>query len=1112
MLFSKHQKGVEDKCWLKKIILMTKLTLSLIIFFNLHAAAKVYSQTNITLDIKAARFKEVVSIIEKQTAYHFVFSERKFPASEKFDLDVKNVPVPQVLDMILKNSGYSYKEFSDHLIVITPLSRVPNQQSITGKVVNESGLPLSGASVKVQGNEKIWALTDINGIFSLSAPADAILEVAYIGYKSTTVAVNGQSSLTISLAPINKDLNDVVVVGYGTQKKLNLTGAVASVSGKDLAWKPVGQLSEALQGMMPGVTVTQSGGQPGLDQGTVRIRGVGTLNDNSPLVLVDGVQSDMNDVDPNDVASVSVLKDAAASSIYGVRAANGVILITTKRGQSGKTQVSYSNDFGWQDAARLSKFVGAQEYMKLTDLMHINSGGDSIYSASAIAQYDNPDRNKDQYPDNYWLKKILTGNGFQQQHSISLAGGSDNVKYRFSTNYLDQDGLIHNMDYERLTIRLNTNIQVTKKLSFSADMSARIGDRKEPQDIGGSGSAWSQFGQAAVMNPLIVNQYSDGTWSVGRGDGNPIRLQQEGGISDYKDNLITGNFRGDYEIVKGLTLSGIVSANYETEYNSLHNIAMTYYDFFNNHEVIATKGQNDITKQSDNYWFKNYQGLLTYTHQFGNHSLTVLGGISKLTERGDTLTGYRLGIPNSTLEQINAGAANGQTTTGYAGEYGLLSYFGRVNYSYKEKYLFEADLRSDGSSRFAQGQKWGVFPSFSAGWRISSENFMRDVNFVQNLKLRGSWGELGNDAIGNYPYQSVYNLNNSYPFGGTLAPASGLNAYPNSGLTWETTKMTDIGLDFTTLSGKLNVTYDWYNKKTDNILLALPIPQYVGLPAPYQNAGVVQNKGWELNITYNGNIGSDFKYSITGNLSDVKNKILNLKGADQITTTNQNPGEITTGTVTGNPIGGYFGYISQGIFQSQQQVADHATQTAQTGPGDLIYKDVNGDGKIDANDYVYLGSNIPRYTYGLNLALSYKHFDFSAFFQGVGKVSLNTVVMRRAPINSDGNFKAIHEDSWTPENTDATFPRLVNTLQNYSSSSYWIQNGAYLRLKSMQLGYTLPDKLLAKAGFSNLRVFVSGQNLFTWSKLESDIDPESPNENRYYPQVKIYTFGVNVNF
>ncbi|WP_197492264.1 SusC/RagA family TonB-linked outer membrane protein [Arachidicoccus ginsenosidimutans] len=1091
---------------------MSKLTLCLIIFFNIHATAKVYSQTRVTLNVKSAGFKEIASRIEKQSSYRFVFSERKIPSSKKFDVNVHDMPVHDLLNMILKSSGYSYKEFNDGLIVIVPVSQNANQIALTGKVVNESGSPLGGVTVKVKGNAKLGVVTDMNGIFSINVPNDAVLEINYVGYQSKEVTVNGQTSLNISLTPINKDLNDVVVVGYGTQKKLDLTGAVSSVSGKDVNWKPVGQLSESLQGMMPGVTITQGGGQPGVDQGTIRIRGIGTLNDNSPLVLVDGVQSDINDVDPNDVASISVLKDAAAASIYGVRAANGVIIITTKRGESGKAKLAYSNDFGWQKTARLSKFVGAQEYMKLTNLMHENSGGGDIYTADDIAAYNNANRNTDKYPDNYWLKDILTGNGFQQQHSVSLSGGNDNAKYRLSTNYFDQNGLISNMDYERLTIRLNTNIKVNDKLSVSADIAARIGDRTEPQDIGGSGSAWSQFGQAAVMNPLIVNKYSDGTWGIGRGDGNPIRLQQEGGISDYKDNLITGNFRGDYEIIKGLTLSGIVSANYETQYNSLHTVAMTYYDFFNNHAVIATKGLNAADKQSDNNWFKNYQGLLTYTHQFGSHSLTILGGMSKLTQRDDYLEGYRSGIPSSELDQLDAGATSTQTNNGTAGEYGLLSYFGRVNYAYKEKYLFEANLRNDGSSRFAQGQKWGLFPSFSAGWRISSEDFMRNVKFVQNLKLRGSWGELGNDAIGNYPYQSIYDLSHNYPFGGTLAPSSGLSTYPNSRITWETTKMTDIGLDFTTLSGKLNVTYDWYNKKTDNILLKLPILESVGLAAPYQNAGVVQNKGWELNVTYNNRIGSDFKYNITANLSDVKNKILDLKGADQITTANENPGEITTGKVTGQPIDAYFGYISQGIFQSESQVANHAFQSSQTGAGDLIYKDIDGNDTVNANDRVYLGSNIPRYTFGLNIGMGYKGFDLTAFFQGVGKVSVNTVVMRRAPINSDGNFKAIHEDSWTPENTDATFPRIVNTLQNYSSSSYWIQNGAYVRLKSLQLGYKLPSKLLSKAGVSNLRVFVSGQNLFTWSKLESDIDPEAPNENRYYPQVKVYTFGINVNF
>ncbi len=990
-----------------------------------------------------------------------------------------------------------------------------NKQQITvrGKVVDENASPIPGVGIVLKGGTG-GTTTDSNGNYSISVPdGGSTLVFSYIGYVKQEIAINNRAQINITLKADVQALSEVVVVGYGTQKKVNLTGAVSSVKGDDLSWKPVGQVSSALQGVASGVTVTQNQGQPGNDQGTIRIRGIGTLNNSNPLVLVDGVQTDMNNVDANDIASVSVLKDAAAASIYGVRAANGVVLITTKRGASGKTSFNYSSYYGFQDPTRLSKFVGAQEFMRLANLMYTNSGSGAVYSDEQQAQYNNPNRDLNLYPDNYWMDKVLTGSGFQQQQSIAIAGGNEKNQYRFSTNYFDQKGLVQNMNYKRLTVRLNADAKISKRLDFSADISANISGQKEPQGV--SGSAWYQFGQAAIANPLAVEKYTDGTWATLRGGQNPVRLQEEGGLYNYKRNLFIGNFKLNYQVVDGLTLTATAADTYQSTYNSMHNRAFDYvqYDTKN----ILTVGQNDINKQYVGYWLQNYQGLANYKKDFGKHSLNVLAGASRLSENYDNLTGFRRGIPDPDLAELNAGSASTATNNGTSTEYLLLSVFGRLNYSYDDKYLFEANIRRDGSSRFPDGSNYGWFPSFSAGWNIAKEAFLENNGLIQELKLRGSWGKLGNDnplasassSVLNYPYQSTFSYNNSYPFGGILNTAANQSMYSNSGLTWETTTMADIGFDLAVLQNKLRFTFDYYKKTTDNILYALPIPATVGFSPSYQNAGSMENKGFEFSVNYSGKIGEGFRYDIGANLSDVKNKITDLRGTDYMSTDSNNN---TFGYFAGTPFGAYYGYEVEGIFQSAAEVTSHATQSGNTAAGDLIYRDQNGDGVINAADRVYLGSNIPRYTYGFNLNLAYKGFDFSTLLQGVAKVDVSTLVMERAPVSTDGNFKPIHQDSWTPSNTGAAFPRLTTSNQNYQASSFWVNSGSYLRVKSMQLGYTLSPELSAKLGIAKMRVYASGQNLFTFSKLADDIDPESPNDNRYYPQVKTYTFGLNLNF
>jgi TonB-linked SusC/RagA family outer membrane protein len=1072
--------------------------------------------------------KNVLDGLEAKYNVHFMYKSNLAKMELSHVENKKAASLEDELASITVPNKLLYKKMSADFYIIFTHDEEPSgaqlkteaaAMTVKGVVHDEKGVPVPGVTVLVKGTTN-GTSTNINGEWTLQVPgAETVLEFSYIGYVKQEVTVGNQNVINIQLQPDVTAMSEVVVVGYGTQKKADLTGAVAAVEGKDLSWKPVGQVSAALQGVASGVTVTTTTGQPGVDQGSIRIRGLGTLNNNDPLVLVDGMQMNINDIDANDIETMSVLKDAAAASIYGVRAANGVILITTKRGNVGPPKVTYSDYFGWQSPARLAKYVGAKDFMKLVNLSAANSGAGPTYSDTQIAAYDDPNRDKDVYPDNYWLKDILTGSGFQQQHSLGISGGKEDVKYHFSANYFDQKGLITNMDFNRVTVRLNTDINVTKRLTVSADIAANLGDRQEPQGV--SGSAWYQFGQGAIINPLAVNQYKDGTWAVVRGSQNPIRLQKEGGIYEYQSNLFLGNFKGVYSLAKGLNLTGLASVNYRADYNSIHDKALDYYTDHPTNSNILTIGQNQIQKQYEGYWFKNFQALLEYTKSFGAHNIKLLAGASQLEQSTDNLTGLRNNLPNGSVDQINAGAASGQTTTGTTTMYHLVSFFGRVNYSFRDKYLLEANIRRDGSSRLADGQQWGTFPSFSAGWRLSQEEFMRNISFLNDLKIRASWGKLGNDVlvdkngvITDYPYQSNYSYS-SYPFGGTLNPTAGLTIYPNSGLTWETTTMSDIGLDATVVKN-LDVTFDYYNKTTDNILLYLPIPNTVGLNASAQNAGKVQNIGWELGVAYHGTIGKEFKYNIGANLSDVRNKITDLKGTDAVTRDNN---FIYTGLVKGQPIHGFYGYQVEGIYKTTDQVASHPTQPfPTTGPGDFMYKDQNNDKVVkegavmNGGDMIYLGSNIPRYTYGFTLGASFKHFDFSTFFQGVGKVSIQTLTMEEAPLKNDGNFREEHLHSWTPDNPNATFPRLVQTTQNYQSSSYWVKSGAYLRLKSLQLGYTLPEKVLGKSGFDRCRFYVSGQNLLTFSSLPKDIDPEAPNDSRYYPQVKVFTFGLNVQF
>ncbi|MGV8094747.1 MAG: TonB-dependent receptor [Mangrovibacterium sp.] len=1098
---------------LSKTYRIMKLTCLFMLVMLVQVSASSYSQnTRLSLTGQNLTIEQILERIEDQTQFSFFYNLNEVDLSKVVNVSIKDRTIEEVLDQVMEGTGLAYT-INNKLIIIHKGKEAQSfnfsfqqQKGVSGKVTNEQGEPIPGVTVLVKGTNN-GTITNADGNFTFSnVPADAVFVFSFVGMKTREVPVAGQEQVNVSLQEETIGIGEVVAVGYGVQRKVNVTGALSTVEGDKIIAKPVTQLSAALQGMAPGVTIVQNSGQPGVDIGTIRIRGIGTLNNNDPLVLVDGMEYSINNIDANDIESISVLKDAAASAIYGVRAANGVILITTKRGKTKELNVTYDGYVGIQDPTRLPDFVGAQQYMKLVNLLSTNSGGSAMFTDADIAAYDDPGRNTDLYPDVFWMDEILQGTGLQQQHSVAVSGGNDKSKYRFSTNYLKQDGLVKKANFERLTVRLNSDVIFNDRLNFNADVSAKFSTRTEPQGI--AGGIWFQFGQAIMSNPTLPVKYSDGTWGIGRSDGNPVRLQEEGGKYKYEDNLVSGNFKLSYEVLDGLKITGTAMINYTTSFNSLYNQALTYVDFFSKQETV--KGANEITKQNYKTLHSNLQGLLTYDKILGDHSFSVLAGVSRVEEETDYLTAYRNGGSLDVLDELAGGDPSSQTNNGYSYGYGLLSYFGRLNYSYMDKYLFEANIRNDGSSRFADNNRWGVFPSFSAGWRLSQEQFMKQFQFLDELKLRASWGKLGNQEIGNYPYQAVMGLGYNYPFGGALNSGARMSSAANAEISWETTQMSNIGLDAMILKGKLNFSFEYYVKKTDDILLQLPIPLTVGQNAPYQNAGSVENKGWELTIGHRGNPSKDFKYEVQFNLSDVKNKITDLKDTDWEEQDNDN--RILAYHV-GEPIAAFYGYEAEGIFLSPSEIEAHATQPGNIAPGDLKYKNQNTDENINASDRTIIGSNIPRYTFGLNLSASYKNFDFLAFFQGVGKVDVNTVQSNKAPISGDGNFKTIHTDSWTSNNQDASFPRLTTYTHNYVSSSFWIKSGAYMRLKNAQIGYTLPKSLTNSIGIDKCRFYLGGQNLFTWSKLNDDgIDPENPQDSRYYPQVKIYTIGVNVDF
>lgn len=1000
--------------------------------------------------------------------------------------------------------------------------------TIKGTVSDQDNYPLAGAAVQIEGTP-VGTMADEKGEFTISAEKGQVLVISFIGFQTKSVKVTDQVTYFINLDPDTNFLEETVVVGYDTQKKVNLTGSVSAVSTEQLNNRPIVQASTALQGMAAGVTVTTFGGEPGADGANIRVRGLGTFGESSaaPLILIDGIEGDMNALDPTTIDKISVLKDAASSAIYGSRAANGVILITTKRGKEGHSSVTYRGYVGWQTPTTMPENVTVEEYMVLYNESSVNDGGAPIYSQKYIDNYRiNHWLDPDNYPMIDWQKRLITGNGFTHNHNLTMTTSTEKVKVMTSFSYLDQNAIIKFTDFQRFNFRNNMDVKLHDKLSLRLDISASYGLKNSLSSQGGV------FNFANARDPLMLAEWSDGSYapfSGGTVNILPVIEQGAGGSVKKRNLKLNAAATLSYKPFKWLTLEGKIAPRFE--YNTNH----TFVDLIEYHSdpygTISTASnaeRNSLHHGISQSFYGNYQFTAAFHHNANRtHDFKLLLGASRETLDHQTLSAERSNYAYPEYQTIDAGAVDDYRANGGSrSQWVLQSFFGRFNYNFKERYLFEANVRFDGSSRFAKGNRWGIFPSFSAAWRVTEEPFMLNVkNTLTELKVRASYGTLGNQNIGSDYYPTIQSLTiSSMAANGIIYPIVGLNGMANKDITWETSEMYDVGID-AVLWNKFNVTADWYYKTTYGILMRLDIPSTIGLSAPFQNAGVVRNIGWELGLGYHDNWG-DFSFGVDANLSDVINEIVDMKG------TTGGSGVIRN--QEGTSVNSFYGLKCLGMVRTQEQ-ADELNASgflqynAPVQPGDLLYEDVPSaegvyDNKIDDNDKQIIGSAIPRYTYGLTLNFGWKGLNLSAQFQGVGMADAYISSYYTQPNVQGGTYRKEHLDRWTPETPNGKFPRMsMTSTVNTVTSSYWMGNAAYLRLKNLQLSYALPKNVVKRMKIKGLMFFANATNLLTFSNYYEGYDPENTFRSsgdgvvtgsvaNNYPLVSTYTFGVELKF
>lgn len=1017
----------------------------------------------------------------------------------------------------------------------------PSSYRLKGQVTGESGEPVPGAGVVITGTRD-GTLTDIDGLFSINVPGkDAVLEVSVLGYESQKVAVAGRTYIVVSLKEASTALEESVVVGYGTQKRKYLVGAVSQVSSKELLKAPMTNISNMVAGKLPGITAIQRSGQPGSDQSSLLVRGVSTFNSSAPLVIVDGIPNAMDRLNPNDVESVTVLKDAATSAIYGVRGANGVILVTTKSGREGTSSISYDGSVTFSTNTAMPELLNAKDYIGWHNKAREMDGLTPYWTPEIIARM----KEKGIYGETDWMKLLFKDYGFTHQHNLSATGGNDRVRYYASLGMMSQEGIIPNTSYNRYNFRVNIDARIAKGFRFNMNVSGLYGQREAPGYNIGTQTDFSPISAAIYALPIIApeNRGLPQGYQASYYVHQPVAAVNQSGYQKTRGYEFHGLGKLEYDfgsitdVLKGLRMQIFGSYDYSnsTDRNFLHSYKLLAFSPTTDPDavdVIETTASGIYTTSNFNRSASDWYGATVraqadYSREFGKHNVSALLMYEQTHSYSETMTGYKNGYYATTPVDLSIGNSWEGISVPVSGSYSdsaMASFAGRFSYGYDAKYLAEFTFREDGSYKFDPDNRWGFFPSVGLGWVVSRENFFKNaLPVVDYLKLRASYGELGMDDTSPYLYMQSYSTTApgyAYMIGGVGRTAYYTTNYVYKDLTWSRTHSYNVGFDLNMFKDKLSVEFDWFYKLTDKILEGVGSsysPSLGGNVPSFDNSGKMDNRGLEVVVKHRNHFASGWGYSLTGSFSWARNKLLSIKHADDHPYYRKSLGQ---------PLGYHYGFKAIGLYQTQEQLDNSPTPPSGSKRlGDLMYADINGDGKIDSQgDYVRIArSYTPEISYSLNMEVNYKNLYLTALWQGVAICSYqlsaaygtgvkdNTMYTR--PFYNEGNAPYyLVEGAWREDHRNAKYPRLstVANGNNAWPSSWWVKNGSYLRLKTLQIGYNFSPRLLSKAGISRLNVYVSGTNLLTFSAFKY-VDPEMPSVNNgYYPQQRTFSLGLNI--
>lgn len=1087
----------------------------------------------VSVEAQQQQIVEILSELEQAANVKFVYSKQLLPVSRKVTLTAINKPLAEILDLMFSPDNITYRIVKNRIILklAKPSAALENvvepaiagevvkskivEKTVTGTVTSAGKETLPGVNITIKGTTR-GTTTDVNGKFSIDVPEqDAILVFSYVGYESQEVRPGAASVVNVDLKFNDKSLEEVVVVGYGTQRKSDLTGSVTSIKGSELTKIGGSNAAEGLQGKAPGVSILNQGG-PGVAP-TVFIRGLGTNGDAGPLYVVDGMMvSNIVYLAPGDIASMEILKDASATAIYGSRGANGVILITTKKGKTGKPVVNLTTSHGFQFLSRKYEVGNARQYGQLVNLFRTNAGQAPLYNVDTLGEGTD------------WTKESIQ-KGYVSDYQLSVGGGTDRVTYNVSASYHKENGVLKYTSFDRLTLRANNEYKISSKLTLGSNLSFSSSNYKGNAGWNGGRGINSLY----RISPLIPVRKGDGNFSAGQDPDvvNPYAALYYGKDVHTRPMQFVGNAFLNFEIFKGLTFR----SSYGTDYTL--NKINSFTPAFNVSSPNQIQASNLLDSGFETKYSWLWENTLTYDKQIGNdHHLNLLAGYTAqnydyniLNYTGTGLLSadpdyrYLQSVPSSSLS-VNPTLPTSES---------ILSYLVRANYTFKDRYLLTASFRTDGSSKFAPGQRWGNFPAVALGWRASEEAFLKDIRWINNLKLRGSWGQIGNNKISNYQTYSTLYQEPTYNavFNGVFYNNATITTAANPNITWEFSQQTDLGVEFATLGNRLKVEADYYSRDTKNLLLVLPIPgNSTGLgSAGFSNAGTVRNRGYEFTLSWEDNAG-DFNYGIRLTGTANKNKVLDFRGQTVYTGDWMVPS--THMSKAGLPIGVFYGYKSAGIAQTQRQIDELNEKAAATSgvpgkqfwpglkPGDLLFQDLNGDGFIDVKDKTEIGSPHPKFIGGITLTASYKGLDLTADLMGSFGAKINNSARNQFLASGLTNLNVEWLNSWTPENTNTDIPRYAFNTSTSQQSDFTIANGNYFKARFIELGYTLSPKLLAKAKISSLRIYANTTNPFYLTKYKG-FSPEVSNsygvttmgdDFRTYPVSGTARIGLNVTF